>query len=193
MAQKNLFPTKINRESLNALVDRAADLIRTAVDYKFILVLLFLKRLNDVRKREREQIKERLINESELSEKEAEEEISGSKRKLEDMLNTKIRYHWGRIDAEKVLAVLRGEKIPQFGKTISKGSTDRTEIELKKADELFHKASILGESSLCPNLEQAIGLVEEARDLYKQFSSPRLAEAQSLLDKVYGTYRSKCE
>lgn len=74
MAQKKLFPTKINRESLNALVDRAADLIRTAVDYKFILVLLFLKRLNDVRKREREQIKSRLMNESGLNEKEAEKE-----------------------------------------------------------------------------------------------------------------------
>lgn len=30
-----------------SLVDRAADLVRTGVDYKFILVLLFLKRLND--------------------------------------------------------------------------------------------------------------------------------------------------
>jgi len=37
MAQKNLFPKKVTREELNSLVDRAADLIRTAVDYKFIL------------------------------------------------------------------------------------------------------------------------------------------------------------
>ncbi|MFW6159906.1 MAG: N-6 DNA methylase [Acidobacteriota bacterium] len=98
MAQKNLFPTKINRETLNALVDRAADLIRTAVDYKFILVLLFLKRLNDVRKRERKQIKDRLIEESGLSEKEAEEEAE----KFDDFYTFDIpeQYLWDEIGGD---------------------------------------------------------------------------------------------
>lgn len=41
--QKSLLKAEVTREELNALVDRAADLIRTAVDYKFILVLLFFK------------------------------------------------------------------------------------------------------------------------------------------------------
>jgi len=58
---------------LAGLVDRAADLIRTAVDYKFILVLLFLKRVNDLRKYERRRAVERLVREAGLSEKEAEE------------------------------------------------------------------------------------------------------------------------
>jgi hypothetical protein len=44
MIQKALFPKRITREELSSLVDRAADIIRTATDYKFILVLLFLKR-----------------------------------------------------------------------------------------------------------------------------------------------------
>ena len=74
MVQKALFPRKVTREELNSLVDRAADLIRTAVDYKFILVLLFLKRLNDMRKYEKRRAVERLIKEAGLSEKEAEEE-----------------------------------------------------------------------------------------------------------------------
>jgi len=52
---------------MNALVDKAADLIRTAVDYKFILVLLFLKRLNDVWIREREKAKSRLMKEGGLT------------------------------------------------------------------------------------------------------------------------------
>lgn len=69
-----MFPRKVTREELNSLVDRAADLIRTAVDYKFILVLLFLKRLNDMRKYEKRRAVERLIKEAGLSEKEAEEE-----------------------------------------------------------------------------------------------------------------------
>ena len=74
LVQKALLPRKVTREELNSLVDRAADLIRTAVDYKFILVLLFLKRLNDMRKYEKRRAVERLIKEAGLPEKEAEEE-----------------------------------------------------------------------------------------------------------------------
>lgn len=74
MVQSSLLPRKekkVTRDYLNSLVDRAADLIRTAVDYKFILVLLFLKRLNDLWKAERLQVKARLVKESGLSEEEA--------------------------------------------------------------------------------------------------------------------------
>ncbi|MEM3368467.1 MAG: class I SAM-dependent DNA methyltransferase [Nitrososphaerales archaeon] len=74
MAQRALFPKKVTREELNSLVDRAADLIRTAVDYKFILVLLFLKRMNDFWKTERLRYKERLLKEAGLPEEEAEKE-----------------------------------------------------------------------------------------------------------------------
>jgi type I restriction enzyme M protein len=74
MVQRGIFPRKITRDELNSLIDKAADLIRTAVDYKFILVLLFLKRLNDLGKSERLQVKERLMKETGLSEKEAEDE-----------------------------------------------------------------------------------------------------------------------
>jgi len=70
-----VFSKTPTREELNNLVDRAADLIRTAVDYKFILVLLFIKRVNDVWKSERQKYKDRLIKESELSEKDAEKEL----------------------------------------------------------------------------------------------------------------------
>ena len=74
MGQAKLFNGKLTREQLNSLVDRAADLIRNAVDYKFILVLLFLKRLNDVWKSETKTAKERLIKEARLSEEDAEKE-----------------------------------------------------------------------------------------------------------------------
>ncbi len=74
MSLDRFIPRKISREELNSLVDRAADLIRTAVDYKFILVLLFLKRLNDVWKSEKEKLKERIMKEVGLPEREAEEE-----------------------------------------------------------------------------------------------------------------------
>ena len=34
MVQKTLVPRKVTREALNSLVDKAADIIRTATDYK---------------------------------------------------------------------------------------------------------------------------------------------------------------
>ena len=37
----------LSRGDIDALLKRAADLIRTRVDYKFILILLFLKRISD--------------------------------------------------------------------------------------------------------------------------------------------------
>jgi type I restriction enzyme M protein len=41
------FREKLSRGDIDALLKRAADLIRTRVDYKFILILLFLKRVSD--------------------------------------------------------------------------------------------------------------------------------------------------
>jgi type I restriction enzyme M protein len=41
------FEEKLGRGDVDALLKRAADLIRTRVDYKFILILLFLKRISD--------------------------------------------------------------------------------------------------------------------------------------------------
>jgi len=38
---------RLSRGDVDALLKRAADLIRTRVDYKFILILLFLKRISD--------------------------------------------------------------------------------------------------------------------------------------------------
>lgn len=75
MVQSSLTPKKVSRDELNSLVDRAADLIRTAVDYKFILVLLFMKRLNDQWNTERLQYKERLMKEAGMSDAEADAEV----------------------------------------------------------------------------------------------------------------------
>jgi type I restriction enzyme M protein len=97
MTQKVLFPKKVTREELNSLVDRAADLIRTAVDYKFILVLLFLKRLNDVWKVEKQQMKERLLKELGLSEREAEEE---AEKEVYHTFNIPRLFLWDEVTRE---------------------------------------------------------------------------------------------
>lgn len=94
MVQRALFPSRVTREELNSLVDRAADLIRTAVDYKFILVLLFLKRLNDLWKAEKQQAVQRLIKEAGLSEKEAERE---AEKEVYHTFNIPKQYLWDEV------------------------------------------------------------------------------------------------
>ncbi len=93
MVQHVMLPRKVTREELNSLVDKAADLIRTAVDYKFILVLLFLKRINDLWKAEKRQYKQRLVKEADLSEKEAEEQSE----KLEYTFKIPKQFLWDEI------------------------------------------------------------------------------------------------
>ena len=41
------FDKAVTRGEIESLLKQAADLIRTRVDYKYILILLFLKRLSD--------------------------------------------------------------------------------------------------------------------------------------------------
>jgi type I restriction enzyme M protein len=97
MVQKRLFPKKVTRDELNALIDRAADLIRTAVDYKFILVLLFLKRLNDLWKMEKAEVKNRLMKESGLSEEEADKE---AERKDYHSVDIPKKFLWDEVTKE---------------------------------------------------------------------------------------------
>ncbi len=94
MTQQGLFPRRVTREELNSLVDKAADLIRTAVDYKFILVLLFLKRLNDLWKFEKQQAVQRLVEEAGLSEKEAEKE---AEKEVYHAFNIPRQYLWDEV------------------------------------------------------------------------------------------------
>ena len=62
---------KITKNDLVKLVDNAADLIRTSVDYKYILVLLFIKRLSDRWKEEIEDAMSEIIEETGINESEA--------------------------------------------------------------------------------------------------------------------------
>lgn len=94
MVQQTFGSKKVTRNDLNSLVDRAADLIRTAVDYKFILVLLFLKRLNDLWKAEKLQVKDRLVKESGLSEAEAKRE---AEKAIYHTFNIPMQFLWDEV------------------------------------------------------------------------------------------------
>lgn len=61
----------LTREELERVLKKAADLIRARVDYKYILLLLFLKRLSDEWEKEFEDYVKKLVKEG-LNRKEAE-------------------------------------------------------------------------------------------------------------------------
>lgn len=66
---------KISRGDLEGILKKAADLIRTRVDYKFILILLFLKRISDKWELEYEKAYKEAIEDG-FSEVEAKKEAS---------------------------------------------------------------------------------------------------------------------
>ena len=68
-----LSKTKLTRSDIYSLLKKAADLIRTRVDYKFILILLFLKRISDKWELEFEEAYQEALKDG-LSEEEAKEE-----------------------------------------------------------------------------------------------------------------------
>jgi type I restriction enzyme M protein len=69
--------SKLTRPEVDALLKKAADLIRTRVDYKFILILLFLKRISDKWELEYENAKREALEDG-FSEDEAEEEAKNA-------------------------------------------------------------------------------------------------------------------
>jgi len=68
---------RLSRNDLEGLLKKAADIIRTRVDYTFILVLLFYKRITDKWAMEFETAKTEALKDG-LSEKEAEQEAKNS-------------------------------------------------------------------------------------------------------------------
>ncbi|MCD6575604.1 MAG: type I restriction-modification system subunit M [Nanoarchaeota archaeon] len=72
-----LAKEKLSRADIEALLKKAADLIRTRVSYDFILILLFLKRLSDKWELEFETVYKDALKDG-LSEKEAREEAKNA-------------------------------------------------------------------------------------------------------------------
>lgn len=68
---------ELTRKDLEGLLKKAADLIRTRVDYKFILILLFLKRVSDKWEVEFESAYREALRDG-LSEEEARQEVKSS-------------------------------------------------------------------------------------------------------------------
>ena len=91
--KKILSKNKLTRSDIETLLKKAADLIRTRVDYKFILILLFLKRISDKWELEYEQAYKEALTDG-LSEEEAKEE---AKNAVWHTFNLPEEYLWDSI------------------------------------------------------------------------------------------------
>ncbi len=97
----------VTREEIERVLKKGADLIRTRVDYKYLLLLLFLKRLSDEWEKEFERYVETLINEG-LSKEEA------KKIALKDESAYTIKY-----PPEYLWRTLREKDIEKLPQTLS--------------------------------------------------------------------------
>ncbi|MEM1782781.1 MAG: N-6 DNA methylase [Nanopusillaceae archaeon] len=147
ITQESSFPEKITREKLNALVDKAADIIRTATDYKFILVLLFLKRISDVWKEEFEEKKKELMQylDEKSAEKEAENEVYHTFNLKRELLWDEITKDIKKLPENLSNALIKiAELNPELKGVIDKFSflgftTQEHRVKLMQLVELFNQ------------------------------------------------------
>jgi type I restriction enzyme M protein len=92
----DLNNNKLTRGDLETLLKRAADIIRTRVDYKFILLPLFLKRISDKWELEFEAVKEEALHDG-YTEDEAQSE---AKRAMYHDFDLPEAYLWDNIRKE---------------------------------------------------------------------------------------------
>jgi type I restriction enzyme M protein len=147
MVQKALFPKRITREELSSLVDRAADIIRTATDYKFILVLLFLKRISDTWQEEFEEKKKEFMKylDEKSAEKEAENEVYHTFNLRKDVLWDRITEDIKKLPENLSNALIKiAELNPELKGVIDKFSflgftTQEHREKLRQLVELFNQ------------------------------------------------------
>jgi type I restriction enzyme M protein len=143
----SISKSKLTRGDLEALLKKAADLIRTRVDYAFILFLLFYKRISDKWENEFENAYKEAIEDG-LSEEEAKEEAKNSIYHdfdiAEDLLWDNIRKDPARLPenfskAMKILAERNPELKDVFENVdFVQFTTNRENVEiLRQLVELF--------------------------------------------------------
>lgn len=117
---------RVTRDDLYSILKKAADLIRTSVDYEFILVLLFLKRISDNYEAEYSKAKKEAL-EIGLSEEEATEEAKRTEHHSynfpEELLWDNIREDVDKLPEKLSLALKKvAELNPSFSNVF--GRTD---------------------------------------------------------------------
>ena len=162
-SKNEAFKETLGRGEIDALLKRAADLIRTRVDYKFILILLFLKRISDKWEMEFDEAYREALDDG-LSEEEARAE---AKRDEYHLFNLPEEFLWENLRKDvsglterfsKALKVI-AERNPELKDVVDSvdfvqfaGSRENAEI-LRQLVELFSErklqrvsADILGDA-----------------------------------------------
>ncbi len=149
----SLRPIPVTRGDLESILKKAADLIRTRVDYSFILVLLFYKKISDQWKLEFQKTYKELIEEgysSEEAKELAKEEYFHQFKIPEEYLWDNIVKHKGELhvyfsQALKKLGELNPELRPIFDNFdfhIFASSRENSEI-LRQLVELFDSVPLI--------------------------------------------------
>ncbi|MEW6002708.1 MAG: class I SAM-dependent DNA methyltransferase [Nitrospirota bacterium] len=159
----NVGKSKLTRGDIESILKKAADLIRTRVDYKFILILLFLKRISDKWELESEKAYKEAIEDG-LPENDARKEASNAM--YHDFVIPE-EYHWENIRKDvnnlpekfsqglKILAeknpelkdILDNADFIQFTNNRENSEILRQLVELFSEKKLHHvSADILGDA-----------------------------------------------
>jgi len=117
----DMSTTEITRSEIDALLKKAADLIRTRVDYSFILILLFLKRISDKWELDFENAKNEAIEDG-LTREEAEVEAKNAAYHDFDFPE---EYLWGNI--RKDVSTLP-ERLSEALKTLAERNTELKDV-----------------------------------------------------------------
>ncbi len=167
----------LTRTDIDGILKKAADLIRTRVDYKFILVLLFYKRISDKWEDEFQRAKKEAIEDG-LSEKEAEKEAESSAFHDFDMPR---EFLWDNIrkDVEK-----QPEKFSKALKTLAERNPELKDI-LDNAD--FIQFTTSRENSEI--LRQLIELFSEKK--LSHVSADILGDAYEWILKYFAPSKAK--
>ncbi|MGV8177005.1 MAG: type I restriction-modification system subunit M [Candidatus Bilamarchaeaceae archaeon] len=153
----------LSRSDIEAILKKAADLIRTRVDYKFILILLFMKRISDKWQEERDKALSEALKDG-LTKEQAENE---AKQSIYHQFDMPEEYLWEEIAKdvahlpEKFSKALKtiAERNPEFKDVIDNADfiqfTSNNEnaeilrqlVELFSANKLHHVSpDILGDA-----------------------------------------------
>ncbi len=118
----------VSRGNLEAILKKAADIIRTSVDYRYILILLFLKRISDKWKEECETMINKLVEEG-IPEDIAREEVRNSEEYHKIAIPEEFLWDNIREDVDKLPERLSGaiKKIAELNPEL-KGIFDTVEF-----------------------------------------------------------------
>lgn len=150
----SLQKEKLTRSDINKILKKAADLIRTRVDYRFILILLFMKQISDKWENEFNQAYQEALEDG-FSKEEAEEEAKDS---IHHDFDLPDEYRWDNLRKNV-------ENLPENFSSALKIIAERN-TQLKDVIDTFDFVEFTG------NIENA----EILRQLVELFSEKKLHE-----------------